>query len=80
MLAEELSNGMALRNDSTRAAWLQNKKREDHHCSAEAAGEEALATTWLPRVSIPHVLCAIPYPLHAKRPRLSIWKNKRIVT
>ena len=30
-------------------------------------------------ISIPHVLCAIMYPSHSKRPRPSKWKSKRIV-
>ena len=81
--AEELTNGMALRNAALEQLGHKIKEEEIIMVSAKAQGEEA--ATWAAKCaeqnnSIPHVHSAILYPSHSKLPRLSTWKSKRIVT
>ena len=80
--AEELANGMVLRNAVLEQLGHKIKEEEIITVSAKAEGEEA-ATYGLPNVlnrnnSIPQVLCAILYLSHSELPRLSKWKSKRI--
>ena len=82
--AEELTNlngigRMALRNAALEQLGHKIKEEEIITVSAKAEGEKS--ATWAAKCagqnnSIPHVLCAILYPSHSKRPGCQNGKAK----
>ena len=83
--AEELTNGMALRNAAFEQLPTKSKKKRSSRSLQKLKVKKLLLG--LPNVlnknnRIRPVLCAILYPLHSKHPRLGLskWKSKRAVT